>query len=169
MKKRLAALILAAGMAFPAVPVNAVAVAPENAERVWCVYNTGTGEHLYTNSETEKNNLVSAGWRDEDLAWLGSTAGDPIYRVYNPNARGGDHYYTMDKAEAEKLVALGWRWDNNGQPVLHSGGDYDVYVAYNPNAVSGSHYYTADKTEHDSLLSQGWKYGAVAWKVVLPQ
>ncbi|WP_445554042.1 hypothetical protein [Lactococcus cremoris] len=66
----------------------------------------------------------------------------PIYRVFNPNAKGGDHYYTKSNYEANQLVKKGRKWDNKGQPVFYSGGNIPVYVAFNPNASSGSHNFT---------------------------
>ncbi len=35
--------------------------------------------------------------------------GEPIYRLYNPNAVTGTHHYTSDKAEKDYLVSIGWR------------------------------------------------------------
>ena len=132
------------------------------------LYNPNTGEHFYTISEYESNHLRSLGWKYEGIGWVGSTAGDPVYRVYNPNADGGDHYYTVSQGEASYLVSLGWRWDNDGKPAFYSGGDCDLYVEYNPNARSGAHNYTTSQAEHEHLLSVGWIYGAVAWQVVAP-
>ncbi len=113
----------------------------------------------------KKTNLQNVGWRYEGIGWLSSSTGSPVYRVYNPNARGGDHYYTMSKYEAQQLVSKGWRWDNNGGAAFYSNGSKNLYVAYNPNASSGSHNYTTNSYEQDNLLRLGWKYGAVAWKV----
>jgi uncharacterized repeat protein (TIGR02543 family) len=130
---------------------------------VYRLYNPNTGEHFYTTSSAEKNFDVKAGWNYEGVGWTAPTTGTPIYRVFNPNAKGGDHYYTKSKAEATSLVAAGWKWDNGGKPVFYSGGSRKVYVAYNPHAQSGAHNYTANITEQNNLLSLGWKYGAVAW------
>lgn len=135
---------------------------------VYRLYNPNTGEHFYTINESESNHLRSIGWNYEGVGWVGSNSGDPVYRVYNPNATGGDHYYTVSYGEASSLVSKGWHWDNDGQPAFYSGGDCDLYVEYNPNASSGAHNYTTSQAEHDKLLSIGWKYGAVAWQVVAP-
>jgi hypothetical protein len=129
MKKNLLSLIFAAGMLCSFMPFHA----SEESVAVYRLYNRNTGEHLYTSSGAEKDHLVSVGWRDEGIGWYGAVSGDPVYRVYNPNARGGDHYYTVSKAEADGLVALGWQMDNNGQAAFYSAGNVDLYVAYNPN------------------------------------
>ncbi|MGV8973781.1 family 25 glycosyl hydrolase, partial [Lactococcus lactis] len=132
---------------------------------VYRLYNPNSGEHFYTQNFYEKNNLQNVGWRYEGIGWMTASSGQPVYRVYNPNARGGDHYYTLSKWEAQQLVNKGWHWDNNGAPAFYSNGSKNLYVAYNPNAVSGSHNYTTSSYEQNHLLKIGWIYGAIAWKV----
>ncbi|KZK37682.1 glycoside hydrolase, family 25 [Lactococcus taiwanensis] len=132
---------------------------------VYRLYNHNTGEHFYTLSQAEKNNLQNVGWSYEGIGWQAAKQGKPVYRVYNPQAAGGDHYYTLSKYEAQTLVNKGWRWDNGGKAAFYSGGKVNLYVAYNPHAQSGSHNYTTNSFEQNSLLKGGWKYGAVAWKV----
>jgi len=132
---------------------------------VYRLYNHNTGEHFYTLSQAEKNNLQNVGWSYEGIGWQAAKQGKPVYRVYNPQATGGDHYYTLSKYEAQTLVNKGWRWDNGGKAAFYSGGKVNLYVAYNPHAQSGSHNYTTNSFEQNSLLKGGWKYGAVAWKV----
>lgn len=142
------------------------ASASTSASNVYRLYNKNTGEHFYTESAYEKGMLASQGWNYEGVGWKSAMSGAPVYRVYNPNARGGDHYYTLSKYEAQSLVNKGWQWDNNGKAVFYSAGSVNLYVAYNPNAQSGSHNYTTNTYEQNSLLGSGWKYGAVAWKTV---
>lgn len=132
---------------------------------VYRLYNQNTGEHFYTQKTDEKAALIKAGWTYEGIGWTAAKTGDPVYRLYNPNADGGDHYYTKDLNEANSLVSLGWSMDNDGQPVFYSGGEVSLYSAYNPNAKSGAHNYTTNASEHNALLSMGWTHGAVAWKV----
>lgn len=132
---------------------------------VYRLYNRNTGEHFYTTSQKEKDFLTDRGWNDEGIGWVGANAGDPVYRVYNPNARGGDHYYTMNQKEASYLVSLGWRWENDGKAVFYSNGSVPLRVAYNPNADSGAHNYTPDLVEQTHLLEVGWQHGQIAWYV----
>lgn len=133
---------------------------------IYRLYNANTGEHFYTSSSNEKLNLQYTGWYYEGVGWVAPSKGTPIYRIYNPNAKGGDHYYTASKAEAQADVRLGWKWDNNGKAVFYSGGNSKVYVAYNPNAKSGAHNFTTSAAEQGNLLNVGWKYGTVAFKAV---
>lgn len=131
---------------------------------VYRLYNKNTGEHLYTESSFERDNLIKIGWTNENIGWQApKTKGTPVYRVYNPNAKGGDHYYTASKYEAKSLVKSGWKWDNNAKPIFYSGGTQPVYVAYNPFAKSGAHNYTTSYYEQNSLLNIGWKYGKVSF------
>ncbi|GAB2026993.1 DUF6287 domain-containing protein [Lactovum odontotermitis] len=160
----LALSVFALGMPFSA-SVKADEMAPVNDQvPIYRLYNKNTGEHFYTPSSNELISLQTAGWTSEGIGWYAPSAGDPVYRIYNPNAKGGDHYYTMNKAEADYNVSLGWKWDNNGKPTFYSGGKIADYVAYNPNADSGAHNYTTDLNEQNNLLNVGWIYGAVAWQ-----
>ena len=133
---------------------------------VYRLYNPHTGEHFYTESLTEKNSLVAGGWGYEGIGWQAPTQGTPVYRLYNPNAKGGDHYYTKSTFEVSQLVKQGWKKDNAGKPVFYSGGNTKVYVAYNPHAKSGAHNYTTSNAEQQNLLKAGWKYSTVAWNAV---
>jgi hypothetical protein len=153
--------VVAAGTFVSAPKASAATSTP-----VYRLYNPNTGEHFYTQSGTERNADIAAGWNNEGIGWNAPTAGTPVYRVYNPNAKGGDHYYTKSKAEASSLVNVGWKWDNGAKPVFYSGGNTPIYVAYNPNAQSGAHNFTGNLTEENSLINAGWKYKAVAWNAV---
>ena len=74
------------------------------------MYNPNSGEHFYTASATERNNLVNAGWKYEGIGWYSDDAKTvPIYRVYNPNAKAGAHHFTMSKDEVASLVKAGWK------------------------------------------------------------
>lgn len=141
-------------------------LAAEGGEDVYRLYNKHTGEHFYTASAGERDHLKSVGWTDEGTGWVGAQSGEPVYRVYNPNADGGDHYYTKNHDEASHLVSLGWQWDNGGNAVFYSGGNVPLYVGYNPNAKSGAHNYTTGRAEQDYLMSIGWQHDAVAWNVI---
>lgn len=57
-------------------------------QTMYRVYNKNTGEHLYTASTFERDNLVKAGWTNEGTGWQAPTTGTAVYRVYNPNVKG---------------------------------------------------------------------------------
>ena len=137
------------------------------------LYNPNSGEHFYTADLEEKAALVNLGWNDEGYGWVAPSKadddqnkGNPVYRLYNPNA--GDHHYTMDTNEVKTLVTYGWKDENVG---WYSAKDNDaaveVYRQYNPYANgAGSHNYTTDKAENDHLVSLGWIYEGAAWKAL---
>lgn len=125
------------------------------------LYNPNSGEHFYTASAAEKNNLVKVGWRYEGIGWTApENSNTPVYRLYNPNA--GDHHYTMSASEKDNLVKAGWKcegigWysdDDKGTP---------LYRQYNPNAIAGAHNYTTSEAENDNLVSLGWKEEGIGW------
>lgn len=159
-----------AGLCCAACLISAPVLAADQSETpgqtIYRLYNGNTGEHFYTSDSDEKAALVQAGWTYEGVGWIAPMQGDPVYRLYNPNADGGDHYYTRDRNEADSLVQAGWSMDNDAQPVFYSGGEISLYCAYNPNAKSGSHNYTTSRAEQDSLIGSGWLYDQVAWSVL---
>ena len=125
------------------------------------LYNPNSGEHFYTSNETEKNDLVKAGWRYEGIAWNAPKTSDtPVYRLYNPNA--GDHHYTTSITERDNLIKAGWKYEGIGWYSDSSEGQV-LYRLYNPNAVSGAHHYTTSAEERDKLISLGWRYEGIAW------
>lgn len=125
------------------------------------LYNANSGEHFYTGSPVETQNLVDAGWFYEGVAWNAPTkTGAPVYRLYNPNS--GDHHYTMSAEERDMLVGYGWQYEgvcwNSASPE-----DLPLYRLYNPNADCGSHHYTGSTLERDNLVSVGWIYEGIGW------
>lgn len=128
------------------------------------LYNPNSGEHFYTGSLEEKNNLVTAGWNYEGIAWNAPTrSGAPVYRLYNPNS--GDHHYTMSKEETDNLVSIGWKYEGVCWNSVAAGapGAVPLYRLYNPNADCGSHHYTTSIEERDHLVSVGWILEGIGW------
>lgn len=132
------------------------------------MYNPNSGEHFYTMSVSERDDLVKAGWiYEEDSCFTAPAAADdrlPVYRLYNPN--GNDHHYTIDKEEAVSLKEAGWIFEGVSFYAYEkdSTDGVPLYREYNPN--SGRHNYTTARKEHDNVVSAGWKDEGVAWRVV---
>lgn len=124
------------------------------------LYNPNSGEHFYTGSTEERDNLTSVGWNYEGVAWNAPVTGAPVYRVFNPNS--GDHHYTMDLAEKDWLVSLGWQYEG---VAWNSAADTEVpqYRLWNPNADCGSHHYTSSTEERDWLIGLGWIPEGIGW------
>lgn len=124
------------------------------------VYNPNSGEHFYTGNASERDHLVSIGWRDEGVGWIAPTSGKPVYRLYNPSV--GDHLYTKDSGERNALVKAGWRYESVCW-YSDTSETTPVYRQYNRNAVTGTHNFTASANEKSNLTQAGWADEGVAW------
>ena len=117
MKKRLISLLLAFCILISLVPATALAAIVNNDDAVamYRLYNPNSGDHHYTMSEEERDNLVALGWQYEGVAWNSASHRDiPQYRLYNPNADCGSHHYTSSVEERDYLVSLGWHYEGTG-------------------------------------------------------
>ncbi len=132
------------------------------------VYNTVTGEHLYTSDEVERSYLINvAGWNDEGVAWYAPAedTASAIYRLYNPDPNYSEHHYTADQNEVQVLTTQRG-WNNEGIGWMSAGTDgIPVYRLFNPNAISSasSHHYTTDAVERNYLIANGWNDEGIAW------
>ena len=125
------------------------------------MYDPNSGEHFYTGSEVEKNNLINAGWNYEGVGFtFPLTTGNPVHRLYDPVY--GEHLYTMDVEEMNALLAAGWRYEGIA---FNSGFENEVpqYRLHNPNANRGAYHFTASIEERDFLMSLGWEYQGIGW------
>ena len=134
--------------------------------RMHRLYNPNSGEHFYTGSDSERDNLVNAGWNYEGPGWdAPANLGAPVYRFYNRTL--GDHHYTMDASEVEYLNNNGWEYEGVAWNSAPEDTGKPLYRLYNPNAYengeSGAHHYTLSETERDNLAAAGWNYEGVAW------
>ncbi len=125
------------------------------------LYNPNSGEHFYTGSLEELNNLKTAGWIHEGNGFEVPVISDtPVYRMYNPNA--GDHHYTTSADEKKFLEDAGWNYEGiawYSAPITFK----PLYRLNNPNASSGAHHYSMSEEERDHLTSIGWKYEGIGW------
>ena len=125
------------------------------------MYDPNSGEHFYTGSEVEKNNLIAAGWKYEGVGFtFPLTTGDPVHRLYDPAT--GEHLYTMDVAEMSMLLAQGWNYEGIA---FNSGFENEVpqYRLHNPNATRGAYHFTASEVEKNNLIAAGWEYQGIGW------
>ncbi len=125
------------------------------------LYNKWTGEHFYTSSKSERDNIAKVGWVYEQIEWYAPTSEDfkPVYRLYNKYVSGGDHHYTTSADEKDECVKAGWTYEGEGWRTVEAGAtDYvKVLRQYNPYATTGTHNYTTDENEQKYLASLGWK------------
>ncbi|MBT1171751.1 hypothetical protein [Bifidobacterium sp. SO4] len=95
------------------------------------LYNRHNGEHFYTASSSERDNLRSAGWKYEGIGWVAPEHSDtPVYRLFNPYA--SDHHYTTSISERDDLVGRGWRDEGIGWYSSDTNREFPVYRQYNP-------------------------------------
>ena len=130
-------------------------------QTMYRLYNPNSGEHFYTASAKERDNVVAAGWNYEGVGWTAPKwSGTPVYRLYNANA--GEHHYTTDIRERENLVAAGWKYEGIGwySSDLKS---VPLYRQYNPNAYACNHNYTTSRSENDNLVRLGWRAEGIGW------
>ena len=125
------------------------------------MYNPNTGEHFYTGSEVERDNLIAVGWQYEGVGFtFPLTTGKPVYRLFQPST--GEHLYTMDENEKAALMAAGWNYEGIA---FNSGFENEVpqYRLHNPNATVGAYHFTASIEERDTLLALGWEDQDIGW------
>ena len=168
-RTRIASSLLAIVLAMCAVAVVGVFAAPSTAfaatgtQQMHRLYNQWTGEHFYTASTNERDELVKVGWAYEGVGWTApSSSKTPVYRLYNPYVTGGDHHYTTSASERGELVEAGWRYEGVGWYSDDAKG-VPLYRQYNPYAKTGTHNYTADKNENDTLVKLGWRAEGIGW------
>lgn len=132
---------------------------------VYRLYNKATGQHLYTQNQSERNSLLTQScWKDEGIGWYSPlTSSRPVYRLGNPNTE--ERHYTMDQEERKALIEHGWK--DEGICWYSTESDTScLYRLYNPNAETGNHHYTKSVKERDALVAQGWKDEGLAWSVL---
>ena len=167
--RRLKRVALALACALAALVAMPGAAEAAGSEQMWRLYNRWTGEHLFTADTNEYAELKGVGWTQEGKAWLAPTAGEAVYRLYNPYVEGGDHHYTRDKNEYMTLRGLGWKGEDVAWRSAPKEGGTPLYRLYNEYAKTGTHHYTADAHERDELVSVGWRYEGEAWYGVDPE
>lgn len=143
-------------------PVSEIAGSSARTDKIlgmYRLYNPWTGEHLFTTSKKERDDLVSKGWRFENAAIRVHTQlGDPVYRLLNPWT--GEHHYTTDAKEVEQDVQAGWK---NEGIAFHSSGSKGMVSMYNPHVKSFYHHYTSDLAEIARMERDGWIRENVKW------
>ena len=125
------------------------------------MYNPNTGEHFYTGSEEERDNLIGHGWNYEGIAFtFPANTGAPVHRLFQPST--GEHLYTMDEAEKDRLLAEGWNYEG---VAFNSAYDTEAvqHRLHNPNATVGAYHFTFSLEEKQMLIDAGWEYQGIGW------
>ena len=154
-------------------------------KEMYRLYNPRSGEHFYTSSAYERDQLIKRGpWVYEGIAWNAPVESEyPVYRMYSPKSKA--HHYTMDKNERDVLCGMGkytgrgmgWNYEGVGWYSAIDPAGYEalpeaekaqytpLHRLYNPRyPMVSAHHYTADTNEVRVLTTQrGWKYEGIAW------
>lgn len=157
------AAILMGGLAFVAMPARA----ETQADSVYRFYKASTGEHFYTASVAERDNII-ARWSNiyhyEGITWNRTADPTTIYRFYN--VRTGDHFFTASVAERDNVNA---RW---GYLFQYEGVGWNDFTPGGPTVYrflklnTGSHFYTTSQDEVNNINSKWgylYRYEGAAW------
>ena len=139
----------------------AIATIATPTESVYRLYNPYSGEHFYTTSAYEYEQVQKAGWNDEGVAWSApAKGGESVYRLYNPY--GGDHHYTTSINERDCLMNLGWNYEGIA---FYGATEDDSPVArlYNPYSSAGAHLFTMSEFEANAVEQAGWIREGTGW------
>ncbi len=145
---------------------NGCGVNRENVEsrkvvHMFRMYNPNTGEHFYTGSEEEKNNLIGHGWQYEGVGFtFPANTGAPVHRLFQPST--GEHLYTMDENEKSKLMKQGWNYEGIAFNSAYNT-EAVQYRLHNPNAAVGAYHFTFSTEERQNLLNAGWEDQGIGW------
>lgn len=123
------------------------------------LFNKYSGEHLYTRSTGERDNLKRVGWNYEGVAWQAPTSGSPVYRLYN--RYNGEHFYTIDAGERDKISHTGWTYEGIAFYSYKGSGGVPVTRLYSKKV--NWHHYTLDQNETSIISKQGWKIEGTGW------
>ncbi|GHT81988.1 hypothetical protein FACS1894125_3880 [Actinomycetota bacterium] len=134
-------------------------------KEVYRVFNTVSGEHLWTADQNESNTLVRSGnWNFEGRAWVAFFSGQPLYRLFNIVT--GEHLYTTDKNEVNVLSAQ-YDWNYEGIQWYGAVGNVSGVKPVNRlyNTVSGEHLLSQDQNEINTLVRNGdWNNEGVVFR-----
>ncbi len=143
------------------IPVDPEVMEGRIVHHMFRMYDPNSGEHFYTGSTEERDNLVAAGWNYEGVAFtFPKNTGMPVYRLYEPVY--GEHLYTMDEEEKARLIAEGWNYEGIA---FNSASQYEVvqYRLHNPNENRGAYHFTGSEEERQNLILAGWEDQGIGW------
>lgn len=141
----------------PKQPKPKVQPAPSVLKAVYRLRNAKTNEYFYTLHNSEREKLVSRGWKDEGCAWKSETTkGTPVYRLQNIKTK--EYFYTKNSSEYEKLGKRGWKQEGIA---FRSYGSVPVYRLH--NAKTKKYFFTRHTSERDKLVRFGWTAEGLAF------
>jgi hypothetical protein len=124
-------------------------------------FNTQTGTHFYTASETERNTVQTTlpqfnfeGNLFDSNALEANTTGEiPVFRFFNTQT--GTHFYTASTTERDSIIANLPQFNFEGTAYqAYSDADIERAPLYRFfNTQTGTHFYTASETERANVIA----------------
>ena len=77
------------------------------------MYNFNIGEHFYTGSQVEKNNLNTARWNYKGVAFNFAYDTKAVQHwLHNSNNTRGAYHFTASVEERDSLLVAGWEYQS---------------------------------------------------------
>lgn len=153
------------GIAFYADPVGSNTGYP-----VYRLYNSSTGNHLWTADTTERANLIKAGNIDEGIAYHAISSlrqetppisGQKVVYRFSGMPNNG-HFWTTDLRERDSMIRAGYKYERVAWNASAGSTTKPVYRLY--STTLKAHLYTTDTNERSILKkSSDWKDEGIAW------
>ncbi len=140
-----------------------------NIEGVYRLFNSATGNHMFSSNPTEIDIVTGQGWANEGIAYKKpGLNGTDLHRFLVKSENR--HFYTANENEKNSII------DNTAlQDYQYEGVAFSVYAAADApdgslpvirylNTLSNSHLYSSSTAEQDVLnASQEWVNEGLAW------
>ena len=137
-------------------PPTIVNVNPTAMANVYRFYDPDNGDHFYTSSETEKNNIIAnnPAYHFEDIAFKVDTSSNnssPLYRFYKLS--NGAHVYTISDADKATYLSEPNLYSYEGVAFNVSTSSSSTQPVYRlQNNVTGNYVDTASLDEKNNIL-----------------
>jgi hypothetical protein len=128
-------------------------------------YNSKIGDHFYTDSATEKNNVAYYGYQYQGIqgyVYPTQVSGSvPLYELYSSTVT--DHFYTDSASQKNSVVAYyGYKYETIEGYVMPTqvSGTVPLYQLW--NAKIGDHFYTDSATQKSAAVADyGYTYETI--------
>jgi|GEM_PF-5758120 len=134
------------------------------------LYSSTTGAHVWTDSSTERANLIKAGYASEGTAFNAispvrqeSPAPSGQVLVYRfGDMPGNTHFWTTDLSERDRMIKAKYRYEGVAWRAYPTKTSVEVYRLYSP--TMRKHLFTTDSNEKNILSkTSSWTYEGIAW------
>lgn len=137
--------------------------------KVYRLYSSSLGRHIWTGSTSERSKLLSEGYADEGVAFASlsqvkreQAAPQGKMLVYRfANMPGNSHFWTTDVNERDAMIRAQYRYEGVAWYSSATPTSKPIYRLYSANLQK--HLYTTDDNEKNVLSNTGvWKYEGIS-------